>query len=215
MRTCAVLTGKSLNELYQKAIEASQRGADLVELRIDLISDFSDIGLLETFPLPMIISCVYDKKTDLTALKRVLRFKAEFVDMDVMFPAKSVEEIFSLAKLNGIKTILSYYPERFPIPKKIRKRIKDMAMLSKHLKFILPAKNEKNLESLQDVFKISKKMGTKSVVISSGEKSYETATDPKNFIGYGKTDNSRHTRYLPDIETVKKSIMENVEARSY
>jgi len=206
MRACAVLAGSNIHELLQKTFDAKQRGADLVEICFDALESYNDIDLVENFPLPVVVSCRHTKNNGLTnAVKKSLRFKTEFIDIDLAFPKNFIENIFSAAKSNGIKTIVSYYPETLPVQKTIKKVIEDMSILSKHIKIVLPAKSKKDLEYLDEIFAISGKTGAKLTLISS----LYVITDRRNFIGYGKTDSSPNNRHLPRIEEVKKSIIGN------
>ncbi|MBI3413047.1 MAG: type I 3-dehydroquinate dehydratase [Candidatus Aenigmarchaeota archaeon] len=211
MRACAVLAGNSMQELLQKASDAKGRGADLVEVCFDQLNGYEDIELIESFPLPVIVSCRYSKdKTLYSALKKSLKFKTEFVDIDLSFPKSFIEEIFSYARSNGIKTIVSYYPETLPAQKTLKKVIEDMSILSNHIKITLPAKSGKNFEAFDETFGTSSKTGAKLTLISS----MHAIADRRNFIGYGKTDSSSNNRHLPHIEDVKKLIVENTRPRA-
>ena len=202
MRTCAVLAGSSMQEMLQKAADAKNLGADFVEVCLDMLNDYNSLELIESFPLPVILSCGYTKRQEtITALKKALRFRTEFVDIDLAFPRNFIEEIFFYARANGIKTIASYYPETFPAQKTLKKIIGDMAILSKHIKIVLPAKSKKD-GSFDEIFALTAKTGAKLTLISSPE----SATDKRNFIGYGKIESSSRNRHLPQIEDVKKSI---------
>ncbi len=212
MRSCAVLSEKNLGELRQKAVYAKQVGADLVEICINSIEDCNNIETVESFPLPVVLSCKFTKDRGvLSAVKRALKFRVEFVDLDLAFPKGFIEDVFLQARSNGTKTIISYYPENFPVAKTIKKLIGDMAVLSKYIKLVLPVKNRKGLESLEETFDIAAKAGAKIVILNSSD-SGEVALDSRNFIGYGKTGDGE--KYLPRIEDVKSSILENMESRS-
>lgn len=206
MRACAVLAGGGMQELLREAVDAKQRGADLVEVCINTLNDYERLETIEGFPLPVILSCRYTKSQETeAALKKALRFRTEFVDIDLAFPKNFIEGIFSYARANGIKTIVSYYPGAFPAQKTLKKIIEDMAVLSGHIKIVLPAKNKKDFESFGWIFSISGRAGAKLTLISSLG---AAPADKKNFIGYGKIESSSHNRHLPRIEDVKKSIIE-------
>ncbi len=212
MRSCAVISGKNLGELRLNAEEAKRIGADLVEIRINGLEDRNDLELLNIFPLPVILSCTSTKDQKvLSAVKKALKFKVEFVDLDLAFPKDFIEDVFSHARSNGIKTIISYYPGIFPVAKTTKKLIGDMAVLSKHIKLVLPAKNRKDIKSLGEIFGAAAKAGAKITILNSLD-SGETALDRRNFIGYGKINDGE--KYLPSLEAVKKSIIDAAETRS-
>ncbi len=207
MRACAVLAGKDMHELLGKAADAKRFGADFVELPLNALEDYSNLELIESFPLPVILSLSYTKKKEtINALKKGLKFRTEFVDIDLAFQKNFIEDTFSYARANGIKTIVSYFPSVFPVQKNLKKVIEDMAILSKYIKIVLPAKNKKDLESFGWIFNVSAKTGAKLALISSFE---PAPKDKRNFICYGKIESSSHNRHLPQIEDVKKAIMEN------
>lgn len=213
MRACVVLSGSSMPELLQKAYDAKQRGADLVEVHLNAINDYNSLELIESFPLPVIVSCNCTKKQEtIAALKKALKFRTEFVDIDIGFPKSLIDETFFYARANGIKTIISYYPETVPMQKTLKKVIEDMAILSGYIKIVLPAKSKKGLEYFDGIFAISEKTGAKLTLINSI--GAEEMTDKRNFIGYGKTESSSHNRHLPQIENVKKAIIENMPSES-
>ncbi len=212
MRTCAAISGKNLGELRLKAEEAKLIGADLVEVRINDLEDHNDPELLNSFPLPVILTCTFTKdQRMLSAVRKALKFKVEFVDLDLTFPKDFIESVFAYARSNGIKTIISYYSGSFPVLKTTKKLIGDMSVLSKHIKLVLPAKSRKDLESLGEVFGAAAKAGAKIVILNSSD-SGEVALDRRNFIGYGKTGDGK--KYLPSLEAVKKSIIDTAETRS-
>ncbi|MBI4177219.1 MAG: type I 3-dehydroquinate dehydratase [Candidatus Aenigmarchaeota archaeon] len=205
MRACAVLAGKSMQELLQKASDARQRGADFVEILLNGIEDYSNFELIESFPLPVILSVEYTKnRKTADALKKALKFRTEFVDIDLEFPKNFIESTFAYARANGIKTIVSYRPETFPLQKNLKKIMDDMAVLSKYMKIVLPAKSKKDIESFDGIFAGAAKTGAKLALVSSFE---PAPADRRNFIAYGKTESSSHNRHLPQIEDVKKSII--------
>ena len=212
MRSCAVISGKNLGELRLNAEEAKRMGADLVEICINDLEDHNDLELLNSFSLPVILTCTFTKdQIMLSAVRKALKFKVEFVDLDLTFPKDFIEGVFSHARSNNIKTIISYYPGSFPVLKTAKKLIGDMAILSKHIKLVLPAKNRKDLESLGEVFAAATKAGTKIVILNSSD-SGEAALDRRNFIGYGKISDGE--KCLPSLEAVKRSIIETAETRS-
>ncbi|MBI1972265.1 MAG: type I 3-dehydroquinate dehydratase [Candidatus Aenigmarchaeota archaeon] len=208
MRACAVLSGGSMPELLQKAADAKQRGADFVEIHLNAVDDYTSLELIESFPLPVIISCGYTKNQEtINALKKALKFRTEFVDIDLAFPKSFIEEIFFSARANGIKTIVSYCPETVPMQKTLKRVVEDMSVLSKYIKIVLPGKNMRDQAYFDAVFAISEKTGAKLTLIGPFE---PAPADKRNFIGYGKIESSSHNRHLPHIEDVKKSIVDSV-----
>lgn len=213
MRVCALLTGRNTAELRKQASDAKQQGADLVEIRIDRINDPENIEMLESFPLPIIISCVFAKNQGvLSIVKKALKFRAEFIDLDLAFPKKSLEEIFSYARSNNVSTIVSYYPDRFVSEKILKKIVEDMAVLSKHIKIRLHAKNKKNVD-FTGIFGISSKVGAKLSLLDTLENSYSAPEERKSFLGYAKLADDQENKNLATIETVKNRIIENVKIK--
>ncbi|MFH0890328.1 MAG: type I 3-dehydroquinate dehydratase [Candidatus Aenigmatarchaeota archaeon] len=207
MRVCAVLTGRSMAGLREQAYEAKQQGANLVEIRIDRIDDPENIETIESFPLPVIVSCVCTKDPDvLNLVKKAMKFKTEFIDLDLGFPKKSLEEIFSYARSNGISTIVSYYPERFVSPKILKKVVDDMAVLSKYVKLKLPVKSRKDVD-FREIYDASSKVGAKISLLNTLENSYATALERKNFLGYGKLAGDQENKHLTEIGTIKNRII--------
>ncbi len=209
MRACAVLAGKTVQELLSKAAEAKRLGADFVELPLNALEDYGNLELIESFPLPVILSLRYTKKKEaVNALKKGLRFRTEFVDIDLEFPKSFIESTFAHARSNGIKTIVSYFPSVLPAQKNLKKIIEDMAILSKYIKMVLPAKNKKDLEYFGWIFDFSAKTGAKLALVNSLE---PVPKDKRNFISYGKIESSGRNRRLPQIEDVKKGIMGTIQ----
>ncbi len=212
MRICALLAGRSMAELCGQASEARRQGADLAEIRIDRVNDPENIEAIESFPLPVIVSCVFTKNQDILALvKKALKFRVEFIDLDLAFPKKSLEDIFSFARSNGVGTIVSYYPDKFVAEKTLKKVVEDMAVLSKHIKIRLPAKNKKDA-SFTGINNVSVKVGAKLSLLNTLENPYSAPEERKNFLGYAKLAGDQENNNLATIETVKKLIIESVKS---
>ncbi len=206
MRSCAILEGSSMKEMAAKAAEAKQRGSDLIEINFNSFKDYSGLEAVENFPVPVIISCNFTKDQEtIAAVKRALKFRTEFVDIDLAFPKNFIEEIFSYARSNGIKTIISYYPDSLANPKHMKKVIEDMSMMSRYMKIELPSKSKKDKETYDEMFEMSSKTGSKLALINTNE------PEKRNFITYGKIEPSEKNKSLPEIEDVKRSIIENVK----
>ncbi|MBI2085257.1 MAG: type I 3-dehydroquinate dehydratase [Candidatus Aenigmarchaeota archaeon] len=206
MRSCVILEGGNMKELASKAAEAKQKGSDLVEINFNSFNDYSNLERIENFPVPVIISCNFTKDQEtIVAVKRALKFKTEFVDIDLAFPKNFIEETFSYARSNGIKTIISYYPDSLANPKHTKKIIEDMSIMSRYMKIGLPPKSKKDRKTYDEMFEISSKTGSKLVLVNTGE------PEKRNFITYGKIGPSEKNKNLPEIEDVKRSIIENVK----
>ncbi len=204
MRSCTILEGNNMKELAAKAAEAKHKGSDLVEINFNSFKDYSNLELIESFPIPVIISCNFTKDREtVAAVKKALKFRTEFVDIDLEFSKDFIEGIFSYARSNRIKTIISFYPDSLPNHKHIKKIMEDMSMLSRHMKIVLPRKSRKGAETYDEMFEMSSKTGAKLVLINANE------PEKRNFIIYGRLEPSERNSNLSSIEDVRKFITES------
>ncbi|CAM6118829.1 unnamed protein product [Calypogeia fissa] len=117
MLVCATLVGKTVDEMVEKIGQAKNAGADLVEFRIDYITDFNakrDLPtLLKARTLPAIVTYrpkweggLYegDEAPRLAALQLAADLGADYVDVEL----KAATESFpSRKRKNGTKFIVS------------------------------------------------------------------------------------------------------------
>jgi 3-dehydroquinate dehydratase type I len=94
-------------------------GADLIELRLDLIGEQAD-SLFPAIPksIPVVVTCrpgIYKDEERARLLKQGLELGAAFVDVETESPDAFLSEIKQSADLHGAKLIVSYHNfERTP-----------------------------------------------------------------------------------------------------
>ena len=93
--------------------EAVESGADLLELRLDLIGeDPSKLYLLIPGSIKSIVTCrpgVYSESERLRLLQEGMKLGADYLDMEIETAARDLEQLLATASDTGTRVIISYH----------------------------------------------------------------------------------------------------------
>ncbi|MFH2106747.1 MAG: shikimate dehydrogenase [Candidatus Micrarchaeota archaeon] len=101
---CTVIAKQKADDAIQAIKEAAELGADIIELRIDFLSDKGEVKrIISSSPLPVIAT---NREGNQSLLTDAIKAGAKYVDMDMNEIDKMVIEV---ARKVGCKVILSYH----------------------------------------------------------------------------------------------------------
>lgn len=192
MKICALLFGKDFPALLSQARLAKAAGADLVEVRLDMVENLNDIDLLTSFPTPVVISnrkireggFAKDNKERIKNLLKAMKFITGYVDIETSTLKGDLKQITSFAKSNGIRIIASYHNYKLtPDLQELKRMIIDASRFADECKIMTFARNEKDVAALNNLFGIASAKKLRLTAIALGK-----SINKNNHIIYARID---------------------------
>lgn len=133
---CASVIGKNPTDLERGSNKALEKGADIIEYRMDKLEDFTDLESLLSLNLPSIVTNRSAKegghferseKERIQVLLDAIEKGASCIDIEISSSKELIEEVIKTAENYETSVILSYHNfEEVPSLEDLREKVREM-----------------------------------------------------------------------------------------
>mgnify|MGYP002338713533 CR=1 FL=1 len=149
--TCCSIIGKSKEKIRKTGKKAVRENAELLEIRLDKMEDFSNINSLFDFEIPTIATnrakregghFEGDEEERIEILSKCIDGGASCIDIELSTKDELIEKITQKARDNNCSVILSYHDfEKVPSIENLRKTVGEMEKYDHDFKKIIGYSN--------------------------------------------------------------------------
>lgn len=211
MKTCVRLSG-SMEEMLSQARLAKDSGANLAAVELD---SAENVELLGMFPVPVLLSVKHANGNKRTLrLMDAMKFRSEFVELDMSCPAAEQKKIIDMARMNGIKVMMSYTDDKKTPPlEKLKAVLDEAAKSSSYLKVRTIANSRDDVETLKRLFKTAREKNVRLTAFAAGRHGATTMTNPDNFLIYCRIGSEMDGTATPTLKQARYLIDRRIEKR--
>ncbi len=180
---CGSLIGETIEDLENGLSKALEKNADIVEFRLDMLEDFSDLDTLLSVNLPKIVTNRSKKeggnfegseKERIQILIDAIKKGASCVDIELSSSEESISKVINTAETHEASVILSHHNfEKVPSEEKLREKVREMNNYNYDFGKIIGFSNnyEDSLRMLRFLIKNTKnRPNGKIIAFAMGEK---------------------------------------------
>lgn len=185
---CVTITEKTIESMIDASKRGKERGADLVELRLDCLQQPTSDGiraLKESIQLPAIVTIRSEtdggffkgnEQDRIQLLEGAIKAKFGYIDLEMKIEKEQLQKLINMCNENNVVSILSYHNfESTPSSEEIFSHVKKCIEMGG--KIAKAAVMTKKFEDVVEIFKaceLAKSDGLDFVIIGMGVFGYDT-----------------------------------------
>ncbi len=175
-KICGIVFASEEEDALREIDTAVELGADLVELRLDSISDADFSKLINHKETPKIVTDLAGKRNTedrVRTLKKTIALHPDYVDVNLDFELgnEARDDLISLAKRHGVKVICSFHDyDKTPPESRLLSVISEMRGIGTDVgKIAVKANSVRDCNLVLNLISKSAEIGLPLIAISTGD----------------------------------------------